>query len=239
MSSRLCFALVTMMAWGTSNRGIAQTSEPPASAVTTPPAREALPRAAVAVLAEDDDDRFLEIYLSEVAANVLREAGFYVVSTSATRVRWQARGAECMEDDVCLRRLSLELRAPTLVLIQARPVPSRRRLRISAIARTIHVYNDRIERLDPETVDGTEQSVAEALAAYTTRLSRLERPCEVLFEHPADLEFSATINGQPIGRFPVFLQPGTHRLELTTPERPGWEGSLICASGERWRATVR
>ena len=59
-----------------------------------------------------------------------------------------------MREDSCLRQLSSELRAPTLILIEARPESGPRRLRISATARTTHVYAHRIERLDPETVNG-------------------------------------------------------------------------------------
>ena len=209
----------------------------------TPPhsaqAEEPRPRAAVAVLASDDDDRFLEIYLSEVAANVLREAGYDVVSTAATRVRWQARGPECPQQETCLRGLSSELRTPTLILIEARPLPHRRGLRISATARTIHVYSHRIDRLEPQTVDGTEQTVAEALQAYTTRLTELERPCEITVDHPAELEVRAEVDGRPVATLPLFIDPGTHELRIMSPRRTDWEGTLTCASGERWRARVR
>jgi len=195
------------------------------------------PAAAVFVTSLGEIEPFVPVFLAEIGAQALRDAGLAVVPTqlSAHALRRDGRVEdECVADDACLAEVSAELGATLVLVITASAEGERVEIRMRGRA-----LAEELEERGEERAGGVETEVAGAIQAFVARIAEAPLPCVV--ELHADPDLVVHVEGEVrVPRFGrIFVSPGEHELELRLPGRDTWEGELTCTPGRTYRVTVR
>ena len=247
MKSALALAGVLLVAGVVAAQTAEESAEPaePGDATGAPGAAAsdavAPPRVAILVVAPPEVDAFLPAYVHELAAAVLREAGWSVVPPGvAKRAFAEAGGEGCLGDGACLEALGAELGAGMVLALW----PSEEDAEGARFACAAQWYRAGEGAMAPvgerEVLRGDETAIAEGVQAAARRADRGGAPC--LVEVAAEgVEVSAEVDrrARALHRGRLFVAPGDHALRLLADGRRAWEGPLRCEAGRGWRARVR
>lgn len=197
-------------------------------------------RAAVAVTSADGVDAFMPVYVLELGAGVLRDAGFDVAPPNAASARLRAihrTAAECSRAAECVIELAAALRAPMLVLAHV----DRDGQRYTLHATTLVVSDGAVEQVAQVELTGTENEIAERLRGAVTALAQRPAPCVVRFDVVDGLHLTMTVDGRPMqpSLQMLFLRGGARQLALSAAGRAAWAGALQCEARHGYRVTVR
>ncbi|MEM9192615.1 MAG: hypothetical protein AAGF12_25800 [Myxococcota bacterium] len=190
------------------------------------------PRVAVAVEA---DDSFIQVYLSEILARVLRANAFEVVPPVLTlhHLERLGGGTGCVDRDPCIRSLAHDVAAPTLILVEARSLDDGFALRV----RVAVVSLQRIVRAPPVDATGTEAETAEQILATATEVAQRVPPCQITVD--ASMDIDVQVGDQTVSDFPLFLDSGAHELTIRADGRQPATVAMECDGGHRYRLRVR
>jgi len=198
------------------------------------------PRAVVAVTIADGVDSFMPVYVLELGAAVLREAGFDVVPPNAASLRLRAihrDAAQCSQATACPIELASALGAPTLVLAHL----SRDGQTYSLHATALLVADGAIEQVSHVEVSGDEGEIARRVREVVAALAQRPSPCVARFDVGAGARVTVSVDGQvmqPLAHL-LFLRGGTRQLQLAASGRARWQGALRCEPAHAYRVTVR
>ncbi len=197
------------------------------------------PRAAVVVSVADGMDGFVEAYLFEVAASILRSDGYEVAPPHATRAQLDGVGqtaAACSGDESCVADLARRLGAPTLLFIDAASVEGEE-IRVTIRGATVRVDGVSLSTVTEE--QGTETAMGEPVQTQAERLTDTTPPCHLVVEANA-MEVTVRIDsGASVSDFPIFVEPGSHSIVVKAPRRADYEGRFTCEAGRRYQVGVR
>lgn len=196
-------------------------------------------RSAIAISTAEGTDDFVEAYLFEVAAGILRADGYEVAPANATAAHLDATGrtaSACAAEEACVADLARTLAAPTLLFID---VMQAEEGQVSVSVRGATVRVDGVSSSEPSTATGTETAMGEPVQVAAERLTDTTAPCHFEVED-SRLGVAVRVDGgAPITSFPFFVEPGEHSIQVSAPRRAPHEGRFSCDAGKLYRVGVR
>ena len=197
------------------------------------------PRAGVVVTVADGMDNFVEAYLFEVAASVLRNDGYAVAPPHATSAQLEVVGstaAACAADEACVAELARRVGAPTLLFVDVTPKEGEE---IQLVVRGATVRIDGVSLSSPTEAEGSETAMGEPVQTQAERLTDTTPPCHFDVLH-GGLSVSIRVDsGEAVSEFPFFVEPGDHAIEVTAAGREAYESRFSCEAGKRYRMAIR
>jgi hypothetical protein len=201
----------------------------------------AKPRAAVVVTVAEGIDGFVEAYLFEVAASILRSDDYEVAPPHATRAQLagvgQTAGA-CSNDEACVASLARRLGAPTLLFIEASAIEGESE-EISVVIRGATVQTEGVSLSTPAEEQGSETAMGQPVQFQAERLTDTTPPCHLVVEANGIPVSVQVDSGAPITEFPIFVEPGSHSIVVKAERRADYQGRFTCEAGRRYRVGVR
>ncbi len=199
------------------------------------------PRAAVVVTVGEGMDDFVEAYLFEVAASILRSDGYVVTPPHATRAQLESVGrtaGACAGEESCVAELARRLEAPTLLFIEATVIEGEGE-QISVQIRGATVRTDGVSLSSMTEEQGSETAMGQPVQTQAERLTDTTPPCHLLVQANGLDVTVALDSGPPISEFPIFVEPGAHTIVVESPRRADYRGRFSCEPGRRYRVGVR
>ncbi len=197
------------------------------------------PRSAVAISAAEGVDDFVEAYLFEVAASILRADGYDVAPANATAAHLEATGrtaSACAADDTCVADLARTLGAPTVLFIDLTQAEGDQ---VAVSVRGVTVRVDGVSSSEPREATGTETAMGEPVQVAAERLTDTTAPCHFEVEASGIGVTVRVDGGAEITRFPFFVEPGGHSIVVSARRRAPHEGRFTCEAGKLYRVGVR
>jgi len=199
------------------------------------------PRAAVVIHAADGVDPFVEAYLFEVAATVLRSGGYRVAPPNATSDQLRhagQRARSCADDDACVRAVAAALSSPTLVFVDVSAAEERQ---VAVVLSTVVVRSNGVQRSEPAEARGSETEMAERVQRAAADLATQEPPCHVEIAPEGGLALRIRVGDSPAvaASSPLFVSAGTHEIQISAAGRSAWTGTFTCQAGRRYRIRAR
>jgi hypothetical protein len=197
------------------------------------------PRAAVVVTVAEGIDGFVEAYLFEVAASILRSDGYEVAPPNATRAQLASVGrtaGACASDEGCVADLARRLGAPTLLFVEVSPVEGEE---ISVAIRGATVRTDGVSLATPTEEQGSETAMGQPVQSQAERLSDTTPPCHLVVEANGIPVSVQVDSGSLVTEFPIFVEPGSHSIVVKAERRADYQGRFTCEAGRRYRVGVR
>ncbi len=194
-----------------------------------------LPRAAILVVGDEQEDPFTAAYSYEVTASFLRSKGFAPVPyPRSSRALAKHSDQNCAETPACLFEIAVALRAPTLLVV----APHRTRGRTIEINVVAYHALQTLEQTAELTISGDEAKIMELIEQLGPKLDAARTPCMVATTSSLE-KLIVHVGARAIDSRIHFFPAGTHRIEAIAPQRSPWSGTLVCRPGKMHQIAVR